>query len=78
VVSGVVGYAKPRPEIFHVALRQMKLKPNDALFVGDKFSLDIKGAAAVGMPSVLIDRNNRFPEHQDRISSLRDLLVYVV
>jgi HAD superfamily hydrolase (TIGR01509 family) len=78
VASGVVGYAKPRPEIFRVALRRMKLEPKAALFVGDKFDLDIEGAAAVGMPSMLIDRENRFPGHRDRISSLRELLVHVV
>ena len=77
VASGVVGYAKPRPEIFRVAQRHMELEPTDTLFVGDNFNLDIEGAAAVGMPSVLIDRENRFPEHRNRVSSLQELLVYV-
>jgi HAD superfamily hydrolase (TIGR01549 family) len=77
VASGVVGYAKPHPAIFHMALSQMGVEPRDTLFVGDKFNLDIDGAATVGMPSVLIDRNERFPEHQERVLSLQELLAYV-
>ena len=75
--SGVVGYPKPHPAIFNVALSQMGVEPGSALFIGDKLSLDIEGAAAVGMPSVLIDRQGRFPEHQERVSSLQELLAYV-
>ena len=55
----------------------MGVEPVDTLFVGDNLDLDIEGAAAVGMPAVLIDRNSRFPAHRDRIVSLRELLAYV-
>ena len=77
VASGVVGYAKPHPQIFRMALNEMGVEPGDTLFVGDKLNLDIEGAAAVGMHSVLIDRHGRMPEHQNRIASLRELLAYV-
>ena len=77
VASGVVGFAKPHPEIFRIALSRLGLSPEAVLFVGDKIHLDIEGPAGVGMPSVLIDRQRRFPQRQDRIETLDELLDYL-
>jgi putative hydrolase of the HAD superfamily len=77
VASGVVGYAKPRPEIFRFALQQLEASPDQALFVGDNVVLDIEGPTAIGMPSVLIDRERRYRRHPQRIESLHELLDYL-
>lgn len=47
---------KPSPQPFLKALEIMKIKGNEALYVGDKPNSDIPGAKAVGMYTVLIDR----------------------
>jgi HAD superfamily hydrolase (TIGR01549 family) len=73
VVSGVEGYAKPHPKIFEVALERMRVDPASTLYVGDNVVDDIQGAASVGMPSVLIDRDGIMPAHPNRIASLNEL-----
>ena len=48
-VSVEVGYLKPHPAIFEFALRTLKVKPNEALMVGNSLAEDIAGAQRVGM-----------------------------
>lgn len=50
--SEVVGYLKPSPEIFHVALKNLHVEPWQAVFVGDSLQRDMAGARAVGMAHV--------------------------
>jgi putative hydrolase of the HAD superfamily len=48
-----VGYLKPHPAIFRAALDQLKIEPDEAVFVGDNPVADIAGAQAVGLRAVL-------------------------
>jgi FMN phosphatase YigB (HAD superfamily) len=56
VTSFEVGYDKPRPEIFLLALEKAGVLPAEAIFIGDQYEQDILGARGVGMKPVLIDR----------------------
>jgi HAD superfamily hydrolase (TIGR01493 family) len=56
VVSAEAGAAKPRPDIFELALRRLRCAPARALFVGDSPETDVAGALAAGMHAVLLDR----------------------
>jgi putative hydrolase of the HAD superfamily len=58
VTSFEVGYDKPRPEIFQLALDKAGIKACDSLFIGDQYDQDIVGARGVGMNPILIDRKN--------------------
>ncbi|HWQ51668.1 MAG TPA: HAD family hydrolase [Terriglobales bacterium] len=51
--SGAIGYEKPRPEIFHYALKAAG-DPGLAVMVGDNPVADIEGGKAAGMTAVLI------------------------
>ena len=53
--SGLVGYEKPRPEIFHQAMASMHAAPQESLYVGDVYSVDYVGATGAGMQAVLMD-----------------------
>ncbi len=53
--SGLVGYEKPRPEIFHHALKSLHAAPNESLYVGDVYSVDYLGAIGAGMQAILMD-----------------------
>jgi putative hydrolase of the HAD superfamily len=55
VDSHLVGIEKPDPRIFAVAIERLGVAPERALFVGDIRSVDEAGAAAAGMPFVLLD-----------------------
>lgn len=79
VTSSEVGCDKPRPEIFQAALSKASVRPEEALYVGDQYELDIIGARGVGMRAVLIDRNNYFTDITDcpRITSLTEITKYL-
>lgn len=50
---------KPRPEPFEKALAAMGLSNHEVLHVGDSLSSDIRGARAMGIPVLWINRKGR-------------------
>lgn len=75
VTSLEAGYAKPHPAIFKEALKRAQVEPEEAMFIGDQYQIDVLGAESVGMQGVLIDRGDHFDGAGDqlRIQSLRQL-----
>ena len=60
VVSDEVGWRKPKPIIFELALEPTGARRRrDALFVGDRADIDVAGAQGVGMRSAWINRERR-------------------
>jgi len=53
--SEVVGVEKPQPGIYELALNDLGLQPEEAVFVGDMFYIDIWGANRVGIPGLHLD-----------------------
>lgn len=53
IYSSEVGYRKPNPKIFQLALQQSGLQAREVLFVGDSPKADILGAHRTGMTTVL-------------------------
>jgi putative hydrolase of the HAD superfamily len=62
VVSAEVGYQKPAPILFQMALDELRSKPENTIMVGDTYEADVVGAHAVGMKGVLIDLYGAPPE----------------
>lgn len=69
IVSADVGYRKPHPQIFQLALDTLKVKPEQTVMIGDLLNYDIIGANNLGMKSILAkyvlpkeDYNNRHPD----------------
>jgi len=52
IVSASAGYEKPDPRIFSHALSLAEVEPAEAVFVGDRLDVDIRGAEAAGMCAV--------------------------
>lgn len=52
-VSEEVGVKKPNPEVFHYALRKAGAKAEESLMIGDEMAVDIDGARAAGMDTLL-------------------------
>jgi putative hydrolase of the HAD superfamily len=79
VTSQEVGFNKPAPQIFRAALRKAKLRPIEALYVGDQQKIDVVGANSAGMLGVLIDRNGLFDDATNSpcISSLTQIVEYL-
>jgi len=59
VTSASVGIRKPDPGIFHYALMQFKVRPEEAVMVGDSEIHDIGGGYVAGLKTVLVDRGHR-------------------
>jgi len=64
-----VGHEKPDERIFMTALRKLKLKPKEAVMVGNRISSDIAGGNRMGMKTILFKWNQRYPE---KITSLEE------
>jgi putative hydrolase of the HAD superfamily len=60
LISVTEGVRKPDAEIFLRALRNLKCRPDESIFVGDHPEVDIKGAHEVGMRTIW-KRNQDFP-----------------
>ena len=67
VISAEVGVVKPDARIYHVALEQLGVSPNEAVFVDD-FIENVKGAQAVGMSAI------HFKDSSATITQLKKLL----
>lgn len=59
--SSVVGFTKPDPRIYHLALERLGVSASDAIMVGDSPSADVDGAHAAGIRAALIDPYDFYP-----------------
>jgi HAD superfamily hydrolase (TIGR01509 family) len=72
--SGIVGYEKPHLEIFQAALREMGVKAEESLYIGDVYSVDYLGATRAGMHALLFDIAGAYREKGlPRVESLEAL-----
>lgn len=82
IISEEVNYRKPDPEIFRLALAEIKSSPRATLFVGDNPDVDIKGARDSGLVSVWVSNRHAWSASQyrpdytiDRLAGLENLPV---
>jgi len=73
--SGVVGFEKPDPRIFHLAVEAAEAEPARCAYVGDIYAVDIEGARRAGLTGILLDPMHLHEEFAcARIARLPDLL----
>jgi putative hydrolase of the HAD superfamily len=53
VDSTLAGVEKPDPAIFRPALEALGVRPDEAVYVGDLYDVDVAGARAAGMAAIL-------------------------
>lgn len=63
VGADTIQKVKPHPDVFIHALRVLKSKPDETIFVGDKPDVDYMGAQNVGLQAILLDRRENKQEH---------------
>jgi len=73
ISSSDTGIEKPDPSIFDEAVRQLRVKPDRVVHVGDLPEEDFAGAVAAGLRAILIDRGNAHSTHATRITNLYEL-----
>ncbi len=78
IYSCDIGIRKPNKEIFNQAINKLNIPPHNAIFIGDKFKIDIKGARKAGMYAILksnseSDKKYRLDEKSFRITKLIEI-----
>ena len=64
LISIEVGFRKPKADIFQKAFIHLKIKPNEAIFVGDNFEADVIGSKNVGMDVIWVNKGNEKIRHE--------------
>jgi putative hydrolase of the HAD superfamily len=77
VASGEVGFPKPDPRIFHHACTLFGVRPENAVYVGDRLQTDARGAADAGLTGVWLDRGVVVPD-PDEVAEARAAGVLVI
>jgi len=76
--SRVVGYEKPDVRLFQHALQALGLRPEQCLFVGDVYYIDVLGANRAGIAAVHLDPYGLYADWEGcripSIAALPDLL----
>jgi HAD superfamily hydrolase (TIGR01549 family) len=67
------GRVKPHPTIFQAALAKLGAAPDESVMVGDSLEEDVEGARALGMRAILLDREDRHREVEERLTDLYGL-----
>lgn len=83
IFSYEVGYLKPQKEIYKIALKKMKVNPENSIFIGDGGSDELKGAKELGIRTILtghllkreIKQHNEIKKFADyHIEDFKDLI----
>jgi putative hydrolase of the HAD superfamily len=82
IMSSDHGISKPAPELFHLALEQLQVAPDEAIYVGDSIDHDVAGARNAGLKVVHIRREDLVADPSQplpdwSIRSLNELLSIV-
>ena len=69
---------KPRAELFELALKASGLRSDEVIHIGDSVSSDVKGAAALGIKALWLNRfGKQNPEGVESISKLTEAFGYI-
>lgn len=79
IVSGEQPFAKPDPRIFELSCKNLGVKPEEAIFIGDYYPNDIVGAMSAKIKPIWISDNpDEHEEYQGiRVKRLKDILSYL-
>ena len=68
-----IGVPKPYPEIFLYLLDELGVNPGEAVMVGDSIEADMKGALAVGMQTIWVEKPSKVLWTGPSVKSICDL-----
>ncbi len=76
-VSEELEVSKPNIEFYKCAIEKVNLFPENILYIGDSLRLDIKPAKHLGIKTLLIDRDNFYPNSEYAIQNLDQILKHL-
>ena len=59
LIEGEIGYGKPDPRVFQMALDRLQVRPERTWMVGDRLEFDIAGAQSLGIFAIWSDYTSR-------------------
>lgn len=71
-------YRKPHPNLFYDVLRNCGCGAENVFYLGDDYECDYVGACGFGFKSFLLDRQNRYPEVENRVVSFVEFADLIV
>lgn len=75
--STVVGVSKPDSRIFTMALEALRVRPAEAVYIGDSLFFDIDAAKAMGMQAIHLDPGRGCGDSShNHVQALEDLLMF--
>jgi len=78
VGADTIEKAKPHPDVFRYALKELKVKPYETMFIGDSIHADYEGARNVGLQAVLLNRTKNKKVHGlQTITNLKEILAHI-
>lgn len=69
---------KPDEQFYHYALHQAACRPEEALMIGDHYTIDVVGAEQVGIPAIHYCENRRASLATRKIEQLNELKDWIV
>lgn len=72
-ISSEAGFAKPKPEIFKVALAKHNCLPSQAWHIGDSFSDDYLGGKSAGIQAFFLTRDKIDTQVENQLPNLNSL-----
>ena len=77
IISENENTRKPELKFYQTAIEKLEIDASEILYIGDSLKLDIIPAKKLGMNTLLIDRDNIYPNSEKRISSFKELKKYI-
>jgi putative hydrolase of the HAD superfamily len=77
IVSEEIGVAKPNMQIYQHAFSKVSFRTDEILYVGDSIKLDLQIPQQLGCKVLIIDRDNIYPNLENRISSLIEITKFL-
>jgi len=73
--SEEVGINKPNTAVFKLALKRLKVKPSEAVMIGDDLELDLAGAKMLGLKAILIKHRKAEPRISGTSIQMPDFMI---
>lgn len=77
VTSVKEGWRKPNYKIYNTAIEKTGVDKEHIVFIGDDYINDFEGPESLGLKSVLLDRNNKYPQVVKRVRDFYQLENYL-
>ncbi|MCY6371150.1 HAD family hydrolase [Clostridium ganghwense] len=69
-----VGWRKPHPNIYDIAIDNLGIAPCEIVFVGDDYINDYVQPKKLGLNTIFLDRYNKFQDVQQKVPNFYELM----